>query len=210
MYAPKSSAIERLTLARLGRFDPGFGIVPEQANPDFASVLQQLRAATPPRHPKHRPNKPQRMLERLFADAPRYVARRGTYSAMPWVLRRAIAIFAVREWMVLSYLYLGVGPESLVWLTDKQIATDLGVGHRKIGPHIRTLEQKGFLKTAEHEGVRYTLLLDPELALRRLAAEKALPPSVLDLLTDDFEAIGLEPLVVPPSAADSEPADSVL
>jgi DNA-binding MarR family transcriptional regulator len=143
---------------------------------------------------KARPNKGERTLVRLFPDEPRYVPKRGTYSAMPWVLRRAVALFAPREFQLLVYLYLRAGPESLVWMSDRQIAVDLGVGHRKLSPHLRSLVQRGFIRMRDHDGERFILLLDPELALRKLVARGEIPPTMRDALADDFEKIGLEPL----------------
>jgi hypothetical protein len=154
-------------------------------------------AVSAPASPPPKLSKAQRMLAKLFADAPRYVARKGSYSAMPWVLRRAVGLFAVREWQVLTYLYLRSGPESLVWLTDKQIAVDLDVGYRKVGPHLRALVEKGFLKTAEYDGQRYLLLLEPETALRSLVAKGAVPLRTWETLAEDFETIGLSPLAPP-------------
>jgi hypothetical protein len=143
-------------------------------------------------------SKAQRMLAKLFEGAHGYVPRKGTYSAMPWVLRRAIGLFpAPREWQLLTYLYLRAGPEALVWLGDKQIAVDLGVGYRKVGPHIRSLIAKGFLQSKEHDGQRYLLLVDPEHALRELAKKGAIPQAMWEPLAEDFETIGLEPLEPP-------------
>jgi DNA-binding MarR family transcriptional regulator len=165
---------------------------------DQPFVVPPVASSAPP---AARPSKAKRMLEKLFPEAPRYVPRKGTYSAMPWVLRRAVGLFSVREWQVLTYLYLRSGPESLVWMSDKQIAIDLDVGARKVGPHIRALVAKGFLKAAEHDGVRYLLLLDAEAALRGLAASGGIPKRVLEQLGDDFEVIGLRTLTPPPTAA---------
>jgi len=155
---------------------------------------------TQPLQPAPKPNKAVRMLAKLFPDAPRYIPRKRSYSAMPWVLRRAVSLFGVREWQVLTYLYLRTGPESLVWMNDKQIAVDLGVGHRKVGPHIHSLAAKGLLRTKEHDGVRYLLLLDPEAALRGMVARGEVPERVLEQLNEDFETIGLQPLTPLPTA----------
>jgi hypothetical protein len=182
-----------------------FSVPPPSAASASSSVLSQSFVvpplAVPPASLAARPNKARRMLEKLFPEAQRYVPRKGSYSAMPWVFRRAASLFNVREWQVLTYLYLRSGPESLVWMSDKQMAIDFGIGPRKVGPHIRSLVAKGFLSAVEHDGTRYLLLLDPEAALRGMAARGAVPPRVLGLLADDFETLGLAPLTAQPLAA---------
>jgi DNA-binding MarR family transcriptional regulator len=138
-----------------------------------------------------------RMAKKLFPGAPRYTPKRRTYSAIPWLLRCGLGLFTPREFMLLVYLHLRAGPEQLVWHGEKQIAADLDIGHRKLSPHFKKLEEKQFIRTREHDGVRYTLLLDPERALRFLAQNGKLSERMFEAINDDFETLGLEPLIGP-------------
>lgn len=147
-----------------------------------------------PASPSRPQNKAQRARSRLFPDATVYEPIPGTYSAIPWVFRRALAAIPPRTFQVLVYLYLRSGPESVTWFTDRQIASDLGIGYRKLTPHLRWLTDNGFLAAASHAGDRFIALLSPEQALRDLATAKKLSPDVMEAVAEDFETIGLAPL----------------
>lgn len=78
------------------------------------------------------------------------------------------------------------GPEGLSWMTDKQISHDVGIGHRKVGPHLRELVDLGLTAMQELEGTRYICLVDPVHVIAGLIEKKALPQPIIDALEDDL------------------------
>jgi hypothetical protein len=125
-----------------------------------------------------------------FANVPSFDARFGGYSAVPWVYRTMLGALSPREWMVLSYLLLRSGPEGLTWLTDRAIGTDIGLGAKKIGPHIRRLADYGFIATKRIGRQRFVKLVDPMSLLERLLGEESfLDAEQRQRLAQDVERI---------------------
>src|SRR5258707_14819393 len=123
--------------------------------------------------------KASRISERSFPDVPRFGTKRGMFSPLPWVFRTVLSAFPPRTWMVYSYLCMKSGPEGISWPTDKQIAHDLGVGVRKVGPHLKWLADLGFIVARDVDGLRYICLCDPVLGLEKLAEERTRPPAMV-------------------------------
>jgi hypothetical protein len=154
-------------------------------------------------------NKASRILNKLFSDAARFDAKQGKYSSLPWVLRTVLWLLQPRTWQVYTYVVLRSGQEWVTWLTDKQMAVDLGITHRKVRPHIRELEKLGLLKTKEHDGERYVCVLDPLPALDALVRAGKIHKEKLERLNEDLETIGLPTLplaAMVPQAEGTPPA----
>ena len=125
-----------------------------------------------------------------FGEVPSFNPRLGGYSAVPWVYRTLLAAFTPREWMVLSYLYLRSGPEGITWLTDETIGTDIGIGRKKLGPHIKRLVEMGFIVAKRLGRQRYIKLVDPmSLAEKLVTSPSFLTPEQQQRLAQDLEQI---------------------
>lgn len=138
--------------------------------------------------------KASRIYERHFASVPIFEAKGGRFSPLPWMLRRAQWLFATREWQLYTYFVMRSGPESVCWQTDREISYDLGIGPKKLAPYVRSLEEKGFIETAEAEGKRYVCIVDPRHALQKLVNANQINAERLQALNDDLELMDLEPL----------------
>ena len=153
------------------------------------------------------PGKPQRgkgrrIYERYFSDVPVFSPGSGSgFSPLPWIYRRMLWLFSPREWQLLTYLLMRSGPEGVCWQSDKEIAFDLGIGPRKLAPHVKSLRDRGFIRVVEDQGQRYICLPEPIGVLRRLAESGEIRAERLQALNDDLEVIGLVPIVGPPPGA---------
>jgi hypothetical protein len=139
-----------------------------------------------------------RVRDRLFAGRKAFDSNEGRYSSLPWVFRRVLGMFPPRTWQVYSYLVLRSGREALTWQTDRQIAVDIEVTHRKIAPHLKDLQKMGFIDVKEYDGERYVFLLDPMLALDAMATDGRLCGDRLERLNEDLETIGLPTVPIQP------------
>ena len=129
---------------------------------------------------------------RYFADVARLNQRRSGYAAFPWVLRGILWVFSSpRTWQVLSYLMLRMGRESIVWVTDQQMAKDIGVTPRKVGPHLKRLVELGFISMRTIEGQRYVAIVDPFHAIQQLVNAGIIVGDRLDDLNEDLAAMKL-------------------
>jgi hypothetical protein len=92
--------------------------------------------------------------------------------------------------MVLTYLYMRSGPEGISWSTDRVIGDDIGLGPKKLGPHLQELERRGFIRMRRMGRNRYVKLVDPMwLAEQLLKPGSELAPEVRQRLTDDLNQI---------------------
>ena len=137
-----------------------------------------------------------RIYQRYFPGTPVFVAKQGKFSPLPWVLRRVQSLFQPREWQLLTYCIMRAGPEAICWQTDREIAFDLGITHKKLPPYFKALAEKGFVKTAEADGKRYVCIVNPLDALKNLIALGKVSQKVQDALEDDLEQMRLDPLAV--------------
>jgi hypothetical protein len=151
--------------------------------------------------------KAQRIADRLFSGLPKFAPKRGMFSPLPWMLRCALPLFTPRAWQVYTYLMMRAGPEAIVWLSDKQIAHDLAITYRKIGPQLKYLRNLGLLAEGEHEGLRYLFLVDPLHALKKLKTSPKLTATeqrALAAVNDDLDLIGAGETLSPPKDAETD------
>jgi hypothetical protein len=133
-----------------------------------------------------------RIAAKHFAAIPLLDSKSGKFSPLPWIWRTVQWLFSPREWQVYTLLLMRAGPAPVVWLNDRQIAAHLGVTYRKVGPHIRSLQEKGLIAAVEADGLRYIGIVDPVHALTKLVELGRIPADRLAALTDDLELIGIE------------------
>lgn len=154
-------------------------------------------------------NKAARAREQYFPDVPKFEPD-GNFSALPWVFRTILSFFKPRDWQLLTYLMMRSGPHGLSWFTDKQIGADVGIGHRKVGTHLKALEEAGFIlsKWAE-DGTRYICLVDPVPVIRQLAAKKKFTPDTLVRLNSDLATLEL-PSIDPEASPAGAPGAAAL
>jgi hypothetical protein len=131
--------------------------------------------------------KASRISERAFPDVPRLSTKAGMFSPLPWVFRSVLAAFPPRTWMAYTYIIMKSGPEGISWPTDKQMAHDLGIGVRKVGPHLKLLVELGFIVMREVDGLRYICLVDPVVALEKLAEERSMSPEMVASMREDLD-----------------------
>jgi DNA-binding MarR family transcriptional regulator len=97
--------------------------------------------------------------------------RKG-FVPLPIILRKILWYLTPPEVRVLIYLALRASKYGICYPTEEEIASDLGMkGRKNLTPHLRSLERKHFIKTHSAPGKKYFLILDPRLALQRLAEE---------------------------------------
>src|SRR5688572_17861793 len=113
------------------------------------------------------------LLETHFRGVPSFNQNLGGYAAVPWIFRSLLALMSARQWTILSYLYLRSGPQGLSWETDRTIALDLNIGAKKLSPHLRKLEELGFIATRRLGRNRYVKLVDPMSVAERFASEES-------------------------------------
>lgn len=142
------------------------------------------------------------MRSRLFGDAPRFRAKGGGYVPLPWLFRRLQRLFRPREWQVFCYVLMRADRWGLCWPTDREIAADLGVNYRKIGPNLRVLAELGFLRICTERDRRYLCIIDPLTVVRTLAKNgvltEKLPPEQLAELEKDLGFLRETPLQLSP------------
>lgn len=148
------------------------------------------------------------IVQRHFGAVDRFDTREANFSPLPWLYRRLQWYFTPRAWQVLTYIIMRAGPEGLFWMNDRQIAVDLGIGHRKVTPQIQWLVEQGFVAEAEVEGLRYLCLVHPGTVIAALHEKRALSPLRVQQLSDELVLCGSPPLEatgdVPPKVPTQE------
>ncbi len=113
-----------------------------------------------------------RYRDQYFPDADSIVfetAKKG-FVPLPIVLRKGLRVLSAAELRVLIYLMTRASKYGICYPTLEEIAYDLGMNGRKnLTPHLRKLEEKHFIKTHTASGKKFFLILDPRIALERLA-----------------------------------------
>lgn len=128
--------------------------------------------------------------EAHFPGVPTFNTRLGGYSPLAWMYRSILDSFTPREWMVLTYLLMRSGPDGICWPTDKTIGVDIGLGPKKVGPHLRRLAERGFIVTRRLKGRRYVKLVDPMTLEKKLLGESSfLGAEQRQRLFSDYEQI---------------------
>lgn len=154
------------------------------------------RTAAPTRRPKG-----QRAREALFPNDPVFDAKRGRFSPLPWQLRTLLFAVSPRGWQIFCYLLMRAGQDGVTWITDREIAFNVDLHHRKLAPYLRELVDLGLIASATQAGERFLLLRDPDEMTRRVLARPDLPADRRDAIMADLEVIGVQT----PVAEESQP-----
>jgi hypothetical protein len=154
-----------------------------------------------------KPGKAARIQARLFDDVTRFISAGGKFSPLPWCLRRVQWMFPPRTWQVYTYLVMRSGQEGVTWHTDRQIAVDIDVTHRKVAPHLKELAALGFIALREHDGERFCCILDPFTALNALVKAGKIQGERLERLNEDLDTMGLPTLPWTGTAKEAAAAD---
>jgi len=121
-------------------------------------------------------------------------ARKG-FVPLPIVFRKLLWFLTPPELRVLIYLILRTSKYGICYPTEEEIAYDLGMSGRKnLTPHLRSLEEKHFIKTRTAAGKKFFLIHDPRIAIERLAHSSRLNDARLSEIDELLEDLGQEPI----------------
>jgi len=93
-------------------------------------------------------------------------------------------------------------------MSDRQIAHDVGVTHRKIRPQLTALKELGLILEGDFEGERALFLVDPTHALREYAKRPDLPAderAALVRVEEDIDMMG--PGKTPTASEEASPPE---
>ncbi len=136
------------------------------------------------------PSRGERVRSRLFPGV-EILARRGGYTALPFILRTAQFLFkSPRHWQVYTYIMMRTGREGVAWLTTSEMAWDLAYRSvAKLRPYIDFLVGEGWLLRKASRGKDYYLVPDPhQVLIAKLKANK-IPAERLEALDELLEAL---------------------
>jgi len=129
------------------------------------------------------------------ADAVVFDTNRKGFVPLPIVLRKILWFLSPPELRVLIYLVLRASKYAICYPTEEEIAHDLGMSGRKnVTPHLRSLEEKHFIKTHTALGKKFFLIHDPRIALERLAQAGKLDDNRLFEVNELLEDLHQQPI----------------
>jgi hypothetical protein len=145
-----------------------------------------------------------RYRNQYFPGADRLVfdtARKG-FVPLPIILRKILWFLTAAEVRVLVYLTTRASKYGICYPTLEEIAHDLGMAGRKnLTPHLRTLEEKQFIKTHNASGKRFFLIYDPRIAIEKLVHAGKVPEDRVFEINELLEDLHQQPITAPPRRA---------
>jgi len=133
------------------------------------------------------------------AEAMVFDTRRKGFVPLPIILRKILWFLTPPEVRVLTYLVLRASKYGICYPTEEEIAHDLGMSGRKnLTPHLRSLEEKHFIRTHTASGKKFFLIHDPRLAIERLAQSGKVSEPRLFEINDLLEDLGQTPVSAVP------------
>jgi hypothetical protein len=125
-------------------------------------------------------------------------ARKG-FVPLPIILRKILWFLTPPELRVLMYLTLRTSRYGICYPTEEEIAYDLGMtGRKNLTPHLRSLEEKHFIKTRTASGKKFFLVHDPRIAIERLAHSGKISESRLNEINELLEDLKQQPIPMVP------------
>lgn len=120
--------------------------------------------------------------------------RKG-FVPLPIVLRKILWYLTPPEVRVLVYLVLRASKYCICYPTEEEIASDLGMkGRKNLTPHLRSLEQKHFIKTHTASGKKFFLIHDPRIAVERLVQAGKLNDDQIFEINQLLEDLNQQPI----------------
>jgi len=136
-----------------------------------------------------------RYRNQYFPQADKVVfdtGRKG-FVPLPIILRKILWYLTPPEVRVLVYLVLRASKYAICYPTEEEIASDLGMkGRKNLTPHLRSLEEKHFIKTHTASGKKFFLIHDPRIAVQRLAQAGKLDDNRIFEINGLLEDLGQE------------------
>lgn len=104
---------------------------------------------------------------------------------IPIILRRLLRRLTAPEVRVLLYLHLRSSRYSICYPQISEIVHELGLTSRKnLMPHLKSLEERGFIAVRESSGRTFFLIYDPRVAIKKLLDAGQLTESELAEIND--------------------------
>jgi DNA-binding MarR family transcriptional regulator len=129
------------------------------------------------------------------ADAVVFDTSRKGFVPLPIILRKILWFLTPPEVRVLVYLALRASKYGICYPTEEEIAHDLGMkGRKNLTPHLRSLEEKHFIRTHTASGKKFFLIHDPRIALERLAQAGKLDDNRLFEINELLEDLHQQPI----------------
>ncbi len=129
------------------------------------------------------------------ADTVVFDTGRKGFVPLPIILRKILWYLTAPEVRVLVYLALRASRYFICYPTEEEIASDLGMkGRKNLTPHLRSLEEKHFIKTHTASGKKFFLIHDPRIAIERLAQAGKLDDDQIFEINQVLEDLHQEPI----------------
>lgn len=104
----------------------------------------------------------ERIKERLFPEEKIFDSKKGSYSSLPFILRKWQFRFEPRTWQVYTYILMRTGQEGITWFDLKEMAFDLDYKSvSKLKPYVSKLVKDGWIRAAHTSGKDYYAVRDP-------------------------------------------------
>ncbi len=142
-------------------------------------------------------NRDERIRNELFPGSENSIFNTKNRGFVPTPIewRLLLRFLTPPQCRVLLYLQLRTGKEGICFPTVEEIAHDLGVSAAKnVRPHLKALEEKGFIRSGRKGGRTYYLMHDPSVAITRLVKRKEMSAEYLRDVNDLRENLGREPI----------------
>ncbi len=114
---------------------------------------------------------------------------------IPIILRRLLRRLTAPEVRVLLYLHLRSSRYSICYPQIGEIVHELGLTSRKnLMPHLKSLEDKGFIAVRESAGRTFFLIYDPRVAIKKLEDAGQLTDTELSEINDLYIDLNQMPI----------------
>lgn len=114
----------------------------------------------------------ERIKERLFPEEKMIDPKKGSFSALPFILRKWQFRFEPRTWQVYTYIIMRTGQEGITWFDLKEMSFDLEYKSvSKLKPYVNKLVEEGWIRTATNSGKDYYAVRNPLVVIGEIWAD---------------------------------------